>query len=173
MVEKIQALLDRRCIRNYKEKQISEDELQLVLEAGKYAPSGMGEFKWKFVVLQRNSTMDKVLKGLHQELGIEGSPFYDAPTLIIVFVDKNSHTPVQDGSLAIGNMMNAAHMLGLGSCWINCVTDFFNTNGGKEIQSELRIPSDYICIGSCAIGYTNGEIPKPKARANDMIIRTI
>lgn len=172
MIEKIQTLLDRRSIRNYQVNQITEEELKVVLEAGKYAPSGMGEFKWKFAVVQKNGAMEKVLKGLDMEFGMKGSPFYNAPTLIIVFVDKDAHTPVQDGSLAIGNMLNAAHMLGLGSCWINCIPGFFGTKSGKALQQEFNIPSEYICVGSCAIGYINGEIPQAKVRNDSIVVRT-
>lgn len=171
MKEKIEALLSRRSIRQYKEEQISEEQLQLILEAGKYAPSGMGEFKWRFLVIQNHGIMEKVLEGLSQEMGIDGNPFYNAPTIIIVFVDKKAHTPVQDGSLAIGNMMNAAHMLDLGSCWINCIPSFFNTEEGKTMQNKYHIPSEYICIGSCTIGYIKGEIPQPKIRDENIVVR--
>ena len=171
MKEKIEALLSRRSIRQYKDEQISEEQLQLILEAGKYAPSGMGEFKWRFLVIQKHGAMEKVLEGLRQEMGIDGNPFYNAPTMIIVFVDKNAHTPVQDGSLAIGNMMNAAHMLDLGSCWINCIPSFFNTEEGKTMQNEFHIPSEYICIGSCVVGFMKGEVPQPKIRDEKIVIR--
>lgn len=171
MKEQIQALLSRRSIREYDKKQITEEQLQLILEAGKYAPSGMGEFKWRFLVIQQNGAMDKVLEGLRQQMGLGQNAFYHAPTAIVVFVDRNAHTPVQDGSLAIGNMMNAAYMLGLGSCWINCVPGFFATDFGKKMQEDFRIPSDYICIGSCAIGYAKGEYPQPKVRDESIIVR--
>lgn len=172
MTEKIQTLLDRRSIRNYRKEQITEEELNLILEAGKYAPSGMGEFKWKLAVVQKDGAMEKLLKVLEQEMGLTGQPFYGAPTLIIAFVDKNSHTPVQDGSLAIGNMLNAANMIGLGSCWINCIPSLFETPASKTLQAEYGIPSDYICIGSCAVGYIDGDVPKPVPRKADIVVRT-
>ena len=171
MKEKIQALLSRRSIRQYQDAQISEEQLQLILDAGKNAPSGMGEFKWRFLVVQKHGAMEKVLEGLSQQMGITGNPFYNAPTMIIVFVDKNAHTPVQDGSLAIGNMMNAANMLGLGSCWINCIPSFFSTDKGKVMKNEFHIPSEYICIGSCVIGVMKGEIPQPKIRDEGIVVR--
>lgn len=171
MNEKIQALLQRRSIRSYKEEQISEEELSTILEAGKFAPSGMGHFKWKFVVVQKHAAMEKLLKELKKEFGLGENTFYYAPTIIIVFTDKNSCAPIEDGSLAIGNMLNASHMIGLGSCWIHCIPQFFKTERGKKLQEEYNVPSGYICVGSCVIGYRKEEMPLPKPRSDKIIIR--
>jgi len=169
--EKIRPLLERRSIRSYKDQQISEESLTTILEAGKYAPSGMGDFKWRFVVVQKNGAMEKLLSELNAEFGLGENAFYHAPTLIIVFTDKASCAPIEDGSLAIGNMLNAAYMVGLGSCWIHSVPQFFKTNRGKNLQEKFGVPTDYICVGSCAIGYSKVSSPLPKARTNDIIIR--
>jgi nitroreductase len=171
MNEKIQALMERRSIKSYKENQISEQELNTVLEAGKFAPSGMAHFKWKFVVVQRGNNMDKLLKQLHEEFGLGENAFYNAPTIIIVFTGKDSCAPVEDGSLAIGNMLNAAHMIDLGSCWINSIPQFFKTERGKKLQEEYHVPSDYNCVGSCIIGYRKGAMPAPIPRSNEIVIR--
>lgn len=171
LFEKIQPLLERRSVRNYKSDQITEKELTTILEAGKYAPSGMGDFKWKFVVVQKNGAMETLLNELNESFGLGESAFYQAPTLVIVFTDINSCAPIEDGSLAIGNMLNAAHMIGLGSCWINSIPQFFKTDRGKILQEEFHVPADYICVGSYAVGYVNGSYPLVKLRSEDMIVR--
>lgn len=172
MNEKIQALLERRSIRSYKEEQISEEELNTILKAGLYAPSGMGEFKWKFVVVQNGNPMNKLLQVLKEELGLSENVFYHAPTLVMVFADKDSCAPVEDGSLALGNMLNASHMIGLGSCWIHAIPHLFKKARGKELQKEYNVPENYICVGSCVIGYRKDNVlPTPKPRDNSIIIK--
>lgn len=171
MKEKIRALLERRSIRSYKDTQITEEELSIILEAGQFAPSGMGDYKWKFVVVQRDGAMEKLLDEINQEFGLGENAFYHAPTLVIVFTDNNSCAPIEDGSLAIGNMLNASHIIGLGSCWIHVVPQFFKTDRGKKLQEEYSVPEGYSCVGSCAIGYSNISLPSPNPRKQDIIIR--
>jgi nitroreductase len=164
MQEAVRLLLGRRSIRSYEEKQITDEQLHTVLEAGISAPSGMNDHKWKFIVFKRGGVMDAIIKEM------DGDPFYGAPVVVAVFVDKASHTPVQDGSLAIGNMLNAAHMLGLGSCWINSMSLFFETDAGMELKEKYKIPSDYFCVGSCVLGYIRGNMPGSADRPGDIVV---
>lgn len=164
MQDSVKYLLERRSIKSYEEKELTDEQLDTILKAGIFAPSGMNDHKWKFVVFKRGGEMDTIIREA------DGEPFYGAPTLVAVFVDKASHTPVQDGSIAIGNMLNAAHMLGLGSCWINSMASFFDTDAGKKLKSKYKVREDYFCVGSCVLGYTKGEYPKPLNRPEDMVI---
>jgi len=166
MEERINVLLGRRSIRHFEDTPITADELNAVLEAGMYAPSAMNEHRCKFVVFQRSGALQEVIKAMN------GDPFHGAPTMIAVFVDKLAHTPIQDGSLALGNMLNAAHMLGLGSCWVNSTVNFFEGLEGNMLKIKYLIPSDYNCVGSCVLGYIRGNIPKPLAKPKDMIVLT-
>jgi nitroreductase len=151
MREKIKPLLDRRSIRTYEEKQITDEELYTVLEAGKHAPSGMNEHKLKFVVFRRGGVLDVIIKDLKRD------PFYGAPTMVTVFVDEESRKPVPDGCLAIGNMLNAAHMLELGSCWVSSMEPYFDTEEGKALKDKYQISSNYICAGAFVLGYQKGD----------------
>lgn len=166
MQDSVKYLLERRSIRSYEEKQLTDEQLTTILKAGIFAPSGMNDHKWKLVVFKRGGEMDTIIRDA------DGDPFYGAPALVAVFVDKDSHTPMQDGSLAIGNMLNAAYMLGLGSCWINSMASFFDTEAGKKLKGKYKVPENYFCVGSCVLGYTKGENPKPLDRPEDMVIFT-
>ena len=96
-------------------------------------------------------------------------PFYGAPTLIIVFADKTINTYIEDGSLVMGNLMNAAHSLGIGSCWIHRAKETFETDEGKELLKKWNISENYVGIGNCILGYLDGEYPTAKPRKQDYI----
>lgn len=132
MNETIKNLVERRSCRKYSSTQIKEDELNSVLKAGEYAPTGMGMQSPIIVVLQNKSIIDKLSKINAKIMGKDEDPFYGAPTVLVVLADKNIGTYIEDGSLVLGNLMNAAYSLGLGSCWIHRAKEEFETDEGKE-----------------------------------------
>lgn len=91
-------------------------------------------------------------------MGKDIDPFYSAPTVIIVLADKTKNTYIEDGSLVLGNLMNAAHSLGIGSCWINRAKEEFETAEGKELLKEWNISEEYVGIGHCILGYSD-QVP--------------
>lgn len=131
MNETIKNLVERRSCRKYSSTQIKEDELNSVLKAGEYAPTGMGMQSPIIVVLQNKSIIDKLSKINAKIMGKDEDPFYGAPTVLVVLADKNIGTYIEDGSLVLGNLMNAAYSLGLGSCWIHRAKEEFETDEGK------------------------------------------
>lgn len=162
----VDAILDRRSIRSYQGKQISADELETVLEAGRCAPSGMNMQSAKAFVVQSGEEMAQ-LKALAQKVsGNSRNPFYDAPTVILVFSKASNLTPTEDGTLAIENMFLAAQSLGLGTCWIYAVTAMFAAPEGKAWMEAHGVPADYEIVGSVAIGYPAGAKPEPKEHAS-------
>ena len=167
--EIIRSLLERRSCRSYKPEQISDDELQTVLEAGKYAPSARGRQSAKMVVLQNKDDISALSKMNAKIMGVDKDPFYGAPTVVIVLADRNIPTCVEDGSLVLGNLMNAAHALGLGTCWIHRAKEVFDSEEGKALLKEWGIEGDYEGIGNCIIGYPAQEAPQPKPRKADYI----
>ena len=130
MNETIKTLLERRSIRKFKPEQIREDELNAILGAGMYAPSGANQQSALFVVVQDKETLRKLSVMNAAVWGKDIDPYYGAPTVILVFADRSKVTPVEDASLALGNMFNAAASLGIGSCWIHRVRQMFET--GEE-----------------------------------------
>ena len=160
MNETIKNLVERRSCRKYSSTQIKEDELNSVLKAGEYAPTGMGMQSPIIVVLQNKSMIDKLSKINAKIMGKDEDPFYGAPTVLVVLADKNIGTYIEDGSLVLGNLMNAAYSLGLGSCWIHRAKEEFETDEGKELLKEWNISENYVGIGHCILGY-----PEEKSEA--------
>lgn len=171
MNETINTLLNRRSIRKYKPEQIKDEELNAVLEAGKYAPSGANQQSALFIVVQNKKVIEKITKMNAAVIGKDDSdPYYGAPTIILVFADKNKATPIEDASLALGNMYNAAYSLGLGSCWIHRTKQIFESEEGKVLLKEWGIEGDYIGVGSCILGYPDCEHPKAAPRKDNFVV---
>lgn len=158
MNETIENLVTRRSIRKFKKEQIKDEELEQILKAGTYAPTGMGMQSPKIIVVQNQEVRDKLSKlnasFLWNKASNEKSdPFYGAPTVLVVLANKNVKTYIEDGSLVLGNLMNAAHSLGLGSCWIHRAKEEFASPEGKALLASWGISDEYIGIGHCILGY--------------------
>ena len=162
----IECLCNRRSIRKFKPEQISDEELQTVLHAGTYAPTGKG-LQDPWIVAVQNPTLKGQLEKMNAAvMGTDSNPYYDAPTIVLVFASnptvwKNS---IADASLVLGNMMNAAHAIGLGSCWINREYEMFNTNEGKQLMKEMGLPDGLIGVGALSLGYAAQEPKEAKPR---------
>ena len=159
MKNAIEILLERRSSRKYKDTQIFDEELETVLEAGKYAPSAMNRQSSIMVVVQNKDEIAVLSEMNRKIMGSDSDPFYGAPTVIIVLGDRSNRNAVQDGSLVMGNLMNAAAALGLGSCWINRAYEEFESDEGKALLRKWGIDGDYIGIGHCILGYPL-DLPK-------------
>jgi nitroreductase len=170
MNETMTTLLNRRCIRKYKTEQISDEELNAVLEAGKYAPSGANQQSALFIVVQDPETM-KVISKMNQAIVEEDSdPYYGAPTVILALADTTKVTPVEDATLALGNMLNAAYSLGLASCWVHRTRQMFESEEGKALLRKWGVEGDFIGVGSCILGYPEGEHPQAAPRKDDFVV---
>lgn len=167
--EMIKSLKTRRSIRQFKSTPISKEELNTILEVGSYAPTAMGRQSPIMVVVD-NEKMIQTLSQLNAEvMGAKTDPFYGAPTVVIVFGDSKSTVGIQDASCVMLNLMNGAHAIGIGSCWINRAKEMFDTPLGKELKQKWRIPDHYEGVANCILGYIEGEIPKAKPRKIDYI----
>jgi len=171
MNETIKTLLERRSIRKFKPERIKEEELNAILDAGMYAPSGANQQSALFVVIQDKETLKKLSAMNAAVLGKDFDPYYGAPTVILVFADKSKISPVEDASLALGNMFNAAASLGIGSCWVHRTKEMFETDEGKYLLSKWGITGDHIGVGSCILGYPDCKHPKAAPRKDNFVIR--
>ena len=169
MNETIKNLIERRSCRKYKNEQIKDNELNEILMAGEYAPTGMGMQSPKMIVLQNKEAIQKLSKLNAKIMGRDIDPFYSAPTVIVVLADKTKNTYVEDGSLVLGNLMNAAHSLKIGSCWIHRAKEEFETEEGKELLKEWNVGENYVGIGHCVLGYPEEEFKEAKPRKDDYI----
>lgn len=164
--EVLKALRERRSVRQFKAEQITDEQLQAVLEAGAFAPTAMGRQDPWIVAVQNPDTVAQLVKMNAEVLGMNGNPYYGAPTIVLVFGSRPEAWPnaVYDGSLVLGNMMNAAHAIGLGSCWIHREREMFDTEEGKELMRRFGLPDGLMGIGSIALGYPATQPSAPKAR---------
>ena len=162
----IEALKSRRSIRRFKKEQITDQELRTVLEAGTWAPTAMGLQDPWIVAVQNPDLMQRIAKLNAEVWGRDVNPFYGAPTYVLVFASRPEKwaNGVPDASLVLGNMMNAAHAIGLGSCWINREREMFETPEGKALLGDLGMPQDVIGVGALALGYPGMEPLAPKPR---------
>lgn len=157
MNKALEAIYNRRSIRKYKPEQISKEELAAVLKAGVCAPTGMNRQSPIIVVVQDREEIAYLSKLNAAVNNWESDPFYGAPTVLIVLAEASSPHAVQDGSLVMGNLMNAASALGLGSCWINRAREVFDSPDGKALLKKWGIEGEYTGIGNCILGYPDEE----------------
>lgn len=171
MNEVIRTIKARRSIRSYKNDQITDEQLNTILEAGIYAASGMGEQATILVAVQDPEVIAQ-MSGINAKvMGADMDPFYGAPTVVVVFADGDRITAVEDGSLVIGNMMLAAASIGVDSCWIHRAKETFETEEGKTAMKKWGIPANYVGVGNCILGYRDGELPEAAERKPGRIVR--
>lgn len=171
MNEIIKAMLERRSIRKFKSDMVSKDDINKIIEAGLYAANGMGKQAVITVAVTNKELRDKISKDNCKIGGWDESfdPFYGAPVILIVLAEKDWRNRVYDGSLVIGNMMLAAHSLGVGSIWIHRAKEEFETEEYKKLLKDIGVEGEWEGIGHCAIGYIDGDVPKPAPRKENRV----
>ena len=103
-------------------------------------------------------------------IGNDSNSYYGAPTVILVLADKSKVTPVEDGSLALGNIFNASDSLGIGSCWIHREKQMFESEEGKALLKKWGVEGDYVGVGACALGYTDCQKPDAAPRKDKNVV---
>ena len=167
----IRAMEERRSIRNFKSDMPSKEDIEQIIEAGLYAANGMGKQATITVAITNKELRDR-LSAENCKIGgwKEGfDPFYGAPVILAVLADKNWANRVYDGSLVMGNMMLAAHSLGLGSIWIHRAKEEFDMPEYRRLLKELGVEGEWEGIGHCAIGYIEGDVPKAAKRKDKRV----
>lgn len=166
MNEVIKAMKERRSIRSFKPEMLKAEDLEQIVEAGLYAPSGMNRQDTLILVVRDKALRDRIMESNRLIGGwLEGhDPFYGAPVILIVLADKSERNHVYDGTLVMANLLLAAHALGLGSIWINRAKQEFETDEYKQLLKELGVEGEWEGIGHCAVGYIDGEIPEAAPR---------
>ncbi len=169
MSNTIDAMLTRRSIRKYKPDMVPKEIIEKIVQAGTYAATGMGKQSPVIVAVTNKELRDKLSKMNAEVMGAASDPFYGAPVVLVVLADKSRPTYVYDGSLVMGNLMLAAHELGIASCWIHRAKEEFESPEGKEILKSLGIEGDYEGIGHCILGYADMEAPKAAPRKENYV----
>ena len=170
MNEVIKALMERRSIRKFKPEMPSRENLDTIIEAGLYAASAKGKQSTMILAVTNKELRDKISRDNAAIWGKEGvDPFYGAPVILIALGEKDWANRVYDGSLAMGNMMLAAHALGLGSIWIHRAREEFERDDYKQLLKDLGVEGEWEGIGHCAVGYIDGDAPKPAKRKENRV----
>ena len=171
MAETLTTLKTRRSCRAYKPELIEQEKLNAIIEAGTYAATGMGRQSPIIIAVTSKEVRDKLSKMNAAVMGVDFDPFYGAPELLIVLADKSMPTYIYDGSLVMGNMMNAAADLGVASCWIHRAKEEFESEEGKAMLKGLGITGDYEGIGHLILGYAAKPAADPAPRKADYVYR--
>ena len=169
-MEAMTNLLERRSVRKYETKQVPDDLLDQVLEAGLYAPTGMNTQNIYMVAVRDKETRDQMMRMNAAVMGSQNDPFYGAPCVIVVLGDATGYPVVENGSLVLGNLMNAAHAVGLGSCWIHRARQTFETEEGKALLRKWGLPEHLVGIGNCILGFA-AEEPVARPRKEGRILK--
>lgn len=170
MNETMQTLISRRSTKAYTDRQVEDAILDQVLEAGLYAPTGRNNQQVMTVAVRDKATRDQLSRMNAAILGTDSDPFYGAPCVIVVLANTEGTTWVEDGSLVMGNMMNAAQALGIGSCWIHRARQMFESPEGKALLKKWGLPENMGGIGNCILGYPAAE-PAAKPRKEGRIVK--
>ena len=171
MNDTLKVLESRRSCRNFKPDMVSKKDLDSIIKAGTYAATGMGKQSPIIIAVTDKETRDELSR---ENLKIGGwdqdfDPFYGAPVILIVLANKDIGTYVYDGSLVMGNLMNAAESLGVASIWIHRAKEEFESDFGKNLLKKLGIEGNYEGIGHGALGYAAEPAKEAAPRKEDYV----
>ena len=171
MNDMLDLIKTRRSVRKYKPDPVPAQLLDQVLEAGTWAATAKNDQGPIILAVTDKATRDLLSRLNAAVTGTTADPFYGAPAVLVVLSRKDKGRPVCDGSLVLGNLMLAAHALGLGTCWIHRAKEVFETPEGLELLRSLGIEGEYEGVGNCIIGWPDGDLPAPKPRKENWIYR--
>lgn len=170
--ETLRTLRSRRSCKAYKPDQIADNELDTILDAGTWAPTGMGRQSPIMIAVQDKEDIAELERINAEVFKKPGAHlFYGAPTVVVVLADAKMPTNVYDGSLVIGNMLNAAASIGVGACWIHRAKETFERPDGKALLKKWGIEGEYIGVGNCILGYAASEPSPALPRKDNYIIK--
>ncbi|MCR5708170.1 MAG: nitroreductase [Ruminococcus sp.] len=168
-MEAIENLKTRRSIRKFKSDMVPKDIIEKIVEAGTFAATGLNRQSPIIIAVTNKELRDRLSAQNAKIMGMDIDPFYNAPVVLIVLANKAVPTYLYDGSLVMGNLMNAAHAFGVSSCWIHRAKEEFESEEGRELLGSLGIEGDYEGIGHCILGYADCDQPEASPRKADYV----
>ena len=160
----------RRSVRAYKPGAVRAEELNAILEAGTYAPTGGGKQSPTIIAVTSKQYREEISRLNAEVMGSSADPYYGAPVIILVLADGSASTFIEDGSCVLENMMLAAHALGLGSVWVHREREIFDSEKGKELLRKWGLPETLRGVGSIALGYPAEPLGKAAERKKNYIV---
>lgn len=170
MNDTLELMKTRRSVRKFKSEPVPKELIDKIAEAGTYAASGRNRQTPIVIVVTDKDVLEGLRKTNAEIMGVNMDPFYGAPAVLVVVASKEYATYTYDGSLVMGNLMLAAHSLGVSSCWIHRAKETFEREEWKQWLVSLGLEGEYEGIASCAIGYAEGEYPAVIPRKDGRII---
>ena len=155
-------IMTRRSVKKYLPDMPKREDIDRVIMAGLAAASGRNMQAPVIIAVTNKEIRDRLSADNAAVMGAKADPFYGAPCVLVVLAEKSAHTYVYDGSLTLGNMMLAAHELGLGSCWIHRAKEVMAKDEWQEWIRSLGLTGEYEGIGNLVLGYRDGDYPAPK-----------
>lgn len=169
MNEVIKAMIERRSCKSYKSDMLKIEDIERVIEAGLWAANGRGLQTPVIIAVTDKETRDKLSELNAAVMGADSDPFYNAPVVLIVLAPKEHPNRVYDGSLVMGNMMLAAHSMGIGSCWIHRAKEVMETEEGKAILRSVGLEGEWEGIGNCVLGLPEGALKEAQPRKGNRV----
>jgi nitroreductase len=179
----LETIRNRRSVRSFQEKPVSDDDLSAILEAASWAPTGMNAQAWHFTAVRSPDALKKLnaiirdaasrssderMKSLGRDP--DANFFYRAPAVIIASNEETLPSPWSDCAAGLENAMLAASSLGIGSCWIHIVTRLNGDPEGLNLLAELGVPAGHKIYGSIALGYgTAAKVPPRKPGTTSIV----
>lgn len=163
-MEVLKCIEERRSVKAYEPDMPKKEDIDAVIKAGLEAASGRNRQSSIIVAVTDKATRDRLSQANADVLGSTADPFYGAPVILVVLAKKEVHTAIYDGSLTLGNMMLAAHSLGLGACWVHRAREVFEKDEWQEWLASIGVEGEYEGIGNLILGYPKGDFPAPKER---------
>ena len=168
-MEALESLVTRVSVKKYKSDPVPKELIEKIVEAGTHAATGLNKQSPIILAVTNKELRDKLsFYNAGKDPFKRADPFYGAPVVLVVLANKDVHTYLYDGSLVMGNMLTAAHALGLGACWIHRAKETFETEEFKGLLKELGIEGDYEGIGNCVVGYPE-IVPEKKPRKENWV----
>ena len=158
-------LTSRHSTRSFKDKKVSKEDLEKIVNAAKYAPNSRSRHLWKFIATNDKKIVDEYCNNLKEALGVDEYTMYGAPAMVIVTDDRNYANYIQNGAVAMQNIMLTAEYLGLSSVWIHPYKKQNDCEKVRKIYEKYKIPKTYNIIAVAAIGYEDEKHIRAEKKA--------
>lgn len=166
----IENILTRRSVRAFTDKEISREDVDLLVKAALYAPSARNLQTWRFTVLTKKEDIKELSEAIGRVLERDGYNMYNPSLVIIPSNKKESPYGRDDNACALENIFLAAHSMGIGSVWINQLNGISDDPEIRKVLNRFEIPEEHVIFGIAALGYGAEEEKKQVEKTGEVKI---